>query len=84
MTNMAGSRLYPLLPINVHSVTNIMTGQNETELLSGLCALWKPVSVLSQRLFVREQTLLCNTTVQLQVDLYVLFEQHHQSDASSL
>lgn len=59
---------YQLLLINVNSVSSLTTGQNETWLLSGFGSCHKLVSVLSQRSCVREETSLCSTTVQLQID----------------
>lgn len=40
---------YKLLLINVISVNNMIAGQNKTWLLSGMCELCRPVSVLCLR-----------------------------------
>lgn len=39
MTHVADSRSYQLLLININSVSNLMTGQNEIWLVSDVCAL---------------------------------------------
>lgn len=55
MMNISGGKSHQLSLINIHSVSNLMTEQNET------CCL---LSKLSQISFVREEAPLCNFAVQ--------------------